>query len=688
MIELLLEVLRQAEQSAPAMQAAVAVHGARVMAKFDIQAADQLVERGISLAQSLPPDERSPMLEEFPSVIAGTDPNRAVGLFVSLEKGERGPDPDRLLFAMLAHGHVAEAVEHLSSSTFGADFPYGALMNAMADCRDNRDAQRAMLRSAMKATEKHESGSNGFGDHTFIQVFNSYWIVLPTEEAKAFVRALVQRMLVEQDEKVSSSFGGHRREVRFTSMQQQKLFEVFGSLRHLDPSFAESLLTTRPELAEAVDICPDGPFDLGRFIEPPVSTPRMENRLPAEAIEWDSLRFRWIPVAEWMKTNWENAFSNAMALLEVDTGPRNPNMHPHEVWPSTQEFRVLMYKAGRYEGRDAAPRIDRIPHPDVRLLAKIEFIAGMVGLPQLGGSSRAPRPIEDSPAMQIAKASQAFTKLNLAALPIRWEGKGLPREIQIEFTAGNRDRSQWGSPLCRETALFRRDGQLDQSRGTLLDLTCQYDGNARLLSIEASGEDGPRRFLCTYDDNANLVRVEKTQEDKHQQSVDSFPAAAHMDVFSSTFGGFRVDSATGITIDYNSHRQPTTLFYRRDGEPQYRMQRKWDANGRLLSETNQAYFPQAVFDVPSITLRYEYDSSGRCTAMRTDFGEGHAFESTFFYDDRDNMIEFNSSEHHQRFEYAYDSQGNWTERVTWNWDKAKSEYVKASVERRRIEYFM
>src|SRR3954468_7649760 len=116
MIELLLEVLRQAEQSAPAMQAAVSVHGARVMSKFDTQAAEQLVERGISLAQSLSPDERSPILEEFPSVIAGTDPNRAVGLFMSLEKGERGSDPDRLLFAMLAHGHVAEAVEHLSSS--------------------------------------------------------------------------------------------------------------------------------------------------------------------------------------------------------------------------------------------------------------------------------------------------------------------------------------------------------------------------------------------------------------------------------------------------------------------------------------------------------------------------------------------------------------------------------------------
>lgn len=54
--QLLLEVLRQTEQSAPAVQAAASVHCARVMAKFDKQAAEQLLERGISLAQSLPPD--------------------------------------------------------------------------------------------------------------------------------------------------------------------------------------------------------------------------------------------------------------------------------------------------------------------------------------------------------------------------------------------------------------------------------------------------------------------------------------------------------------------------------------------------------------------------------------------------------------------------------------------------------
>jgi len=690
--ELLQEVLRQAGQCAPAIQAAASVHGARVMAKFDKQAAEQLLERGISLVQSLPPDERSLLLEEFPSVVAGADPNRAVALFMSLEKAEWGAD--RLLFAMLAHGHITEAVGYLSNSRFGAAFPYGALTNALADCRDNHDARRAMLRSAMKAAEKDESATQGFGGYGFLQVFNTYWTLLPMEEAKAFVRRLVQRTLDERDEIGSSRFRGHGREVRFTSMQQQKLFEAFGPLRHLDPPFAESLLKTHTELAEAVEIYPYGPFALSASIQAPTAAPRTEDRLPAEALEWDFLGMRWIPVAEWMKTNWENAFSQAMVLLDVDTKPRNPNRHPHEVWPSTQEFRVLMYKAGRYEGRDAAARIDRIPHPDVRLLAKIELIAGIVGLPQLGGSSRAPRPIEDSPAMQIAKASQAFTTLNLAALPIRWEGNGLAREVQIEFAAWDGDRSQWGLPLCREISLFRHDGQLEKSRGTLLDLTCRYDENARLLSIEASGEDESRRFLCSYDDNSNLVRVEKSQEDERKESTDPFSAAGNWSSFStsvvesvSTFRGFRVNSAAGVNIEYNIDGKPITLSYVRDGDLQCRMNRNWDANGRLISETNQPCFPQADFILPSTELRYEYDSRGRCTAMRTDFGEGHTFDSTFLYDDSDNMIELKSGEHHQRFEYAYDPQGNWTERVTWTLDKTNARYVEASMERRHIEYF-
>jgi hypothetical protein len=528
-------------------------------------------------------------------------------------------------------------------------------------------------------------------------MLNHFWMLLPNEEMKTFLHSMVRRALDERDKKVNSNLRGvEGREVHFNSMQQQTLFHVFGPLRHIDPEFAESLIQTRSELAKAVAIYPYGPFGVTASSEPPKPAPKMRDCSPEKAMEWDFINFRWLPVVEWLKTTWEESFSQAMTLLTVDTKPGNPNLNPHEVWPSTQEFRVLMYKAGRYEGRDAAKRLDRIPNPDVRLLAKIELIAGTVGLPQLGGTSRAPRRIEDSPAMQRAKSSEAFTSLNLAALAIRWEGKGPARRVHTEFAAFDAHRSQWGLVLRRETALFRRDGQLEESRGSLSDLVCAYDADGRLVSIEVSGEDGPRRFLCNYDNNSRLVRVEQTR-DETIPIVSSGPigTAAHWGggfsnsvySFVVTPAGFRMDRAIALSIEYDSNGRPVVLSYTLNGGMQCLTKREWDTNGRLISENSRTDFPGAGFEMPSTGLRYEYDSRGRYTSMRTEFGEDYSTASTFLYDDRDNIVEANSRTHGSRFEYAYDRQGNWTERVTWIWNQAKAEYFKETVERRHIDYF-
>jgi len=165
--QLLREAIQRAERSAPAVQAAALVHCARVMTKFDKVTADQLLERGITVTQSLSHDECSLLLEEFPSIAAGTNPRRAIELYELLEKKESGSD--RLLFAMLGHGHISEAVTYLSSPNLGANFPYSALLNAMADCGDDPDARRTLLRSAMKAIEKNPGGTDSFGGHSFVR---------------------------------------------------------------------------------------------------------------------------------------------------------------------------------------------------------------------------------------------------------------------------------------------------------------------------------------------------------------------------------------------------------------------------------------------------------------------------------------------------------------------------------------
>jgi hypothetical protein len=44
-----------------------------------------------------------------------------------------------------------------------------------------------------------------------------------------------------------------------------------------------------------------------------------------------------------------------------------------------------MYRAGISRGREARVYLDRIPDPDVCLLAEIEFIAALTGLPEISG---------------------------------------------------------------------------------------------------------------------------------------------------------------------------------------------------------------------------------------------------------------------------------------------------------------
>jgi hypothetical protein len=44
-----------------------------------------------------------------------------------------------------------------------------------------------------------------------------------------------------------------------------------------------------------------------------------------------------------------------------------------------------MYRAAISRGREAGVYLDRIPDPEVRLLAEIEFIAALAGLPEISG---------------------------------------------------------------------------------------------------------------------------------------------------------------------------------------------------------------------------------------------------------------------------------------------------------------
>jgi hypothetical protein len=65
----------------------------------------------------------------------------------------------------------------------------------------------------------------------------------------------------------------------------------------------------------------------------------------------------------------------------------NSTWAPKECWPSTWEFRNILFKAGQHQGQAAEKYLERIPDVDLRLFAQIELCAGIAGLPQIAGST-------------------------------------------------------------------------------------------------------------------------------------------------------------------------------------------------------------------------------------------------------------------------------------------------------------
>ena len=82
------------------------------------------------------------------------------------------------------------------------------------------------------------------------------------------------------------------------------------------------------------------------------------------------------------------ATGTASRLYAEDTDAESPNASPRECWPSTQEFRNALFRAGKSYGRKASSYLDRIKDPDLRLFAEIDFIAALAGLPLFAGSRR------------------------------------------------------------------------------------------------------------------------------------------------------------------------------------------------------------------------------------------------------------------------------------------------------------
>jgi hypothetical protein len=82
----------------------------------------------------------------------------------------------------------------------------------------------------------------------------------------------------------------------------------------------------------------------------------------------------------------DRGLADCAALYKLDTDADDPNRAAREVWPSTQQYRSLIYRAGQAWGVDAEALLSKIQDPDLQLMARIELARSLLGKPR-GGTS-------------------------------------------------------------------------------------------------------------------------------------------------------------------------------------------------------------------------------------------------------------------------------------------------------------
>jgi hypothetical protein len=377
----------QAEQSDAPVKAAALLRIARVLTAFDQAEADRVLEGGIALATELPEPDRSTIINCAVSLAATVSPQRALRLASSIG-GLTFGGIDGLIFAMLNHGHVAEAISYLCEPMPGEDYPFGAAGNAISLSREE-EMRRKILRAAIAAWLGNSESP--YAGTQFLRLFNHRWRVLPEGEATEAVRKIVQRVVSEPDQRTNARFSNGPKTAEFSSTCSSGLFRILGPLRKLDAELASSLCRRYPELAIASASYPDGYGPEMRVTPQPAADQASLD--PEEEPDYIAVgKTGLVPIPEALKTNFKVAFDEAFRLYALDTTLDKRNEAPKECWPSTNEFRNILYKAGEYEGSSAVRHLDRIPDVDVRLFARIELAAAIAGLPQVGHTNIYARP--------------------------------------------------------------------------------------------------------------------------------------------------------------------------------------------------------------------------------------------------------------------------------------------------------
>jgi hypothetical protein len=291
---------------------------------------------------------------------------------------------EKFLLDMVRHGHVAAAVDYLTRWSEGGEFPYHAAFETITYTKDN-DTRCDILRCGLRAWHRR-ADSTWHSLDSLLQLFRFHWRLLPEDEARDAVRSVVAIMRERPDERLNGSFGGGHGTVTFSSYRPSLLFALLGPLKRLDSELANTVIGENRELRRAAEIYPFGhDADVDRPVE----------QLSAEALEqwkrdWTgfALGSQFFRMEDEKNGDFKNSFEYALRSYARDADRARPNPYPRECWPSTEEFRVILYAVGQYDRDSGARLLERIPDAGLRLFAQIEFAAGIAGVAQIGGITR------------------------------------------------------------------------------------------------------------------------------------------------------------------------------------------------------------------------------------------------------------------------------------------------------------
>lgn len=392
--DLIDDALSKARDSSPLVRACAHLHIARVLTRFNGDEAHALLRESIDELEqlSLNPFDREALDREIYMLTGAVAPELAANRRKP-SRPARHITESEFVRTLLAHEHLNAAIAHLMSYSDPSVYPHMSVAMVMHECADP-GVKIALLRrslqawhdgmlTAIPALPKRQSRDHTRSQQEFLRLFAYHWSLLPEEEALQGARDLVSFILNAEDTPIQASFDLEAR-VSFTSGRQYQLFEILHILRRLDTALGDSLMDRHPELAAAAALFPFG-MDSVKAAWEARSASHCEPACGGSFVMGGSeadMAFGHALMNARRSNQFDPALDQVMNVFHEDL---ESNAAVRECWPSIQSCRILFHEIGKLLGSDGITYLERIPDPDLRIFAQIEFAAALAGLPAHSG---------------------------------------------------------------------------------------------------------------------------------------------------------------------------------------------------------------------------------------------------------------------------------------------------------------